>query len=96
MGPVIHTLLQLALSVVGGVVGIRVGAAFYHEEAVKSLGPHLSLPGLVGFLAGFFVVFILWDRFVPLVCPVCGGRMKKIYSEGRHLIFRCTACDVSR
>ena len=72
MGPVIHTLLQLALSVVGGVAGNRLGAAIYHEEAVKSLVPHLSLPRLVGFLAGFFVVFVIWDRFVPLNCPVPG------------------------
>jgi hypothetical protein len=95
MSPVTHTLLQLALSVVGGVAANRVGAALYHEESVKSLAPHLSLPRLVGFLAGFFVAFILWDRFVPLHCPVCGGKMKKIYGEGRHLVFRCTECGVS-
>ena len=95
MGPVIHTLLQLALSVVGGVVGNRVSAVLYPEEAVKSLVPHLSLPRLVGFLAGFILVFVLWDRIVPLVCPVCGGKMKKIYGEGRHLVFRCSECGVS-
>jgi len=92
MGPVIHTLLQLALSVIAGVIGSRVGAALYHEEAVKSLVPHLSLPRFVGFLAGFFIVFILWDRFVPLNCPVCGGKMRKIYNEGRKLVFRCDSC----
>jgi len=95
MGPVIHTLLQLALSVVGGVLGNRVGAALYPQETVNSAGPHLTLPRFVGFLAGFFVVFILWDRLLPLVCPVCGGKMKKIYSEGRHLRFRCTDCGAS-
>jgi len=84
MGPVTHTLLQLALSVVGGVVGNRLAVALYQEEAVASVVPHLSLPRLFGFLAGFFVVCILWDRYVVLNCPVCGGKMRKIYGEGRH------------
>jgi hypothetical protein len=90
---VIHTLLQLALSVLGGVGGGYLGVALYQQDGPKSLGPHISLPSLIGAVTGFLVVFYLWDRFVPLRCPVCNGRMKKVYGEGRHLVFRCSSCD---
>jgi hypothetical protein len=94
MSPVTHTLLQLALSVLGSVAGGWLGVAFY-DDGRKSIGPHFTLPCLVGSVAGFFVVFNLWDRFVPLCCPVCGGRMTKSCGEGRHLVFKCSSCQSS-
>jgi hypothetical protein len=94
MSPVTHTLLQLALPVLGGVGGGWSVAALCHEGRVKSLAPHTSLPHLIGALAGFFIVFVFWDRLVPLCCPVCGGKMTKVYGEGRHLVFRCTSLGI--
>ena len=95
MSPVTHTLLQLALSVLGSIAGGWLGVASYDDDGRKSIGPHFTLPCLVGAVAGFFVVFNLWDRFVPLCCPVCGGRMTKSCGEGRHLVFKCSSCQSS-
>jgi len=95
LSPVTHTLLQLPVSVLGGAGGAWLGRTLFHEAGVISLVPHLRLPVLLGALAGFFLVFILWDRWVPLECPVCGGKMIKVYGEGRHLVFRCTSCGIS-
>ena len=94
MSPVTHTLLQLALSVLGSIAGGWLGVASY-DDGRKSIGPHFTLPCLVGAVAGFLVVFYLWDRFVALCCPVCGGRMTKSYGEGRHLFFKCSSCQIS-
>ena len=96
MSPVIHTLLQLALFVLGGAAGGWLGAVFHDRGGEKSIGPHVSLPSFGGAVAGFFVVFSLWNRFVPLRCPVCNGKMTKVYGQGRHLVFRCSSCERSQ
>ena len=59
MSPVTHTLLQLALSVLGSVAGGWLGVAFYDDGGRKSIGPHFTLPSLVGAVTGFIGVFYL-------------------------------------
>jgi hypothetical protein len=69
--------------------------ALDHQARLNSPLPHPSLHGLIGAVAGFFVMFVLWDLLVPLRCPACGGKLSKVYGEGRHVIFRCSDCGIN-
>jgi hypothetical protein len=93
LSPVAHTLVQLLLSVLGSGGGGCLALLLYPKPGQRLFGPHIGLPPFFGAVAGFFVVFLLWDRFVPVRCPRCNGSMREDYGQGRHLVFRCDSCD---
>jgi len=94
MGPVIHTLLQLALSV-GGMAGKPAGggALSRADHEVARTRSRFAAPWRV---SGRLLSDI---RSLGSLCVtrLSGLRRKdeEIYDEGRHLVFRGEECDVS-
>jgi hypothetical protein len=93
MSPFPHSLLQVLLSVFGAVVGGLCGFALKAFGGEKILGPYAGLLELLGGAAGFLGVYFLWDRWVPIHCPSCRGRMTKAHARwGRYFIYTCDSC----
>ena len=90
MGPFPHSLFQVLLSLFGAIVGILCGLALKALGGEKILGQYAGLLELLGGAAGLLGVYFLWDRWVPIHCPSCGGRMTKEHARaGRYFIFTC-------
>jgi hypothetical protein len=55
--------------------------------------PYAGLLEFLGGAAGFLAIYFLWDRWVPIHCPGCGGRMRKYNARwGRHFSYTCDSC----
>jgi hypothetical protein len=96
MPPILHALLGFLVSALGMATLATLGGIFYEAGGREFLGLH-SFPFLVlvGGAAGFFSVLAIWNRYVPIRCPWCGGRMTMAY-QGRQQMFDCTVCGRRR
>jgi hypothetical protein len=93
MLPFRHALLQFLLSFFGAVVGELCGLALKAFGGEKLLGQCAGLLDFLVGMAGFLGVYFLWDRWVPIQCPNCGGRMMKENARwGRHFRYTCDSC----
>ena len=77
-------------------MGAFLGTPFYVWVGRTLFGHNAGLPSFLFGITGFFVVFYLWERFVPIRCTQCGGRMKKKYGLGKQVHFTCAGCGWQR
>jgi hypothetical protein len=85
MSPLRFTLLHVFFTAVGAFAGGVGGLALSRYEAAP-------LPFVVvGAVGGALGVYISWQRWVPIRCPACRGRMKKT-GWSRSDLFACESC----
>ena len=96
MPPYLYTLLLFLFSTSALLVGVVAGSWAYTSWGDRALGV-ASFPFLffgTG-LGPFFLVIYLWDRYVTVYCPGCGGVMTK-KGVGKSFLFTCTSCGRSQ
>lgn len=96
MPPLLHTVVLFLVSYLGGLAGAFLGVLFFAWGGRILIGHNAGVPPFLFGVMGFFAVFYLWERFVPIRCTKCGGRMNKKYILARRGVFTCPACGWQR
>jgi hypothetical protein len=94
--PLLHTVALFLVSYLGGLAGAFLGVVTYSWGGRALIGHHAGVPPFLFGMIAFGVVFYFWERFVPIRCTQCGGRMNKKYKLAWRGVFSCAACGWQR